>query len=103
MSLLIPKRQLIRDREYLNAMRDFDCVISGSSPCDPAHIRYGLQGGIGLKPPDDHALPLAPALHAAQHQTGEIRFWRQSVTDDLLMRALVALAEKIYAEWKRLE
>jgi hypothetical protein len=31
---------------------------------------------------------------------GEVRFWREHVTDELLMRALKALAREMYREWK---
>lgn len=55
---------------------------------------------MGLKPPDNHVLPLAPGLHRKQHTMSEVRFWREHMTDHLMMTALIALAEKFYREWK---
>lgn len=96
---------LLRDSSYLKHLRGQPCVITGLSAntaCDvvAAHIRYGSTGGMGLKPPDSHALPLGALLHQHQHSVGETAFWRSHVTDDLLMRALLALARERYAAWK---
>lgn len=94
------------ETKYLRAVRDMSCVITGQHANEfqsvvPAHIRWGLGGGTGLKPPDNRVLPLVASLHDLQHVQGEVPFWRAHVTDSLLMEALIALAEKRYREWKR--
>lgn len=97
----VPKSPILRDPEWLLYLRDQPCVVTnlyGSS--DPAHIRWGF-AGAGLKPPDNHVLPLAHKLHQEQHQVGEVSFWRANMTEELLMRALLALAENKYQDWRK--
>lgn len=45
------------------------------SPCQAAHIRHGLAGGMGLKPCDSLTVPLCPDCHNEQHRKGEVWFW----------------------------
>jgi hypothetical protein len=104
--MLLPKREIVRDRKWLDHCHTLPCVLTHCVSSDilsvvPAHIRHGLGGGISLKPGDDTALPLRADLHNEQHRVGEVRFWREHVTDELLMRALKALAREMYREWKR--
>lgn len=95
------KKPILRDKAYLKAVRDMPCVICGATPCDPAHFRAGLGGGIGLKPSDARVFPLCHTHHRVQHNDGESRFWLEFMDWPLLKEALIALAEKRYAEWKR--
>lgn len=108
-ALLIPKRPPLRDQRYIEQVREMPCVLTGTSPCDPAHIRWGLGGGASMKPGDDRVLPLAHELHRAQHGMSEARFWRSvfddrtrgvnpTLTTELLMRALIAYARERYRE-----
>jgi hypothetical protein len=93
-----PKHNRIRDRAWLDEVRDQPCIITGTTPCDPAHIRYGLSGGMGLKPDDNRVLPLAHELHRQQHDIGEISFWTKQAKEDagLIMRLLIEVAELRY-------
>lgn len=105
MNMLIPKANIVRDRRYLDAVREMPCVLTYCQSSEilsvvPAHIRWGGSGGIGLKPSDDHVLPLRADLHNEQHRVGEVPFWREHITDELMMRALKALAREMYQEWK---
>lgn len=83
----------------MRAVAEMPCILSGLTPCDPAHIRFGFYG-IGLKPGDNLVLPLAPHLHREQHAVGEALFWRAHLTTELLMSAIKALARERYKEWK---
>lgn len=76
-----------------------DCCLTGTpGPNDPAHIRYGLGGGMGMKPGDDLVLPLTHNLHQIQHQIGEVTFWTKylSQNPDLLMKCVKAYARELY-------
>ncbi len=88
----------VRDRKYLDSLRELKCVICRKSPCDPAHVRYGSGGGMGLKPGDDCALPLCHEHHMEQHRIGEIIFWLKYITeyDSLLLGCVRALARDYY-------
>lgn len=86
----------IRDPEWLKAVSEMPCVLTGRPQTQAAHIRYCHGGGMGLKPSDDRVVPLNHVLHAKQHSMGEVRFWRENISDGLLMSALIAYAEKLY-------
>jgi len=98
----VPKSKTLRDRPYLDWLRGQPCIITHQSghdneTVDPAHISAGGTGA-GMKPADNHALPLIHSLHSLQHQIGETTFWHEHMTDELMMSALVALAEKMHRE-----
>ena len=96
--MLFPKQKRIRDRAWLDEVRDQPCIITGTTPCDPAHIRYGLAGGMGLKPNDNRVVPLTNQLHRYQHEIGELSFWNKQAKEDtgLIMRLLIEVAELRY-------
>lgn len=103
--MLCPKENLVRDKAYLKHVRGLPCVVTGrmGDDIDPAHIRYGLGGGMGMKPGDDVVLPLSHNEHERQHRFGgEVDFWLSSIgkNPDLLMRALKAYAREIYREYQ---
>lgn len=100
----IPKAEIIRDREYLDWLRGQRCVVSLDLPpdgCDPAHVRMGAGGGMGLKPGDNNALPIRHDLHAEQHRIGEIEFWRKAFNGNprLMMACVRAYAHEMYREY----
>lgn len=78
------------------------CVATGQShdPCDPAHIRAGLSGGVGMKPSDDLVLPLSHAAHMEQHHIGERPFWLKVMQRDshFMMECVKAYARQLYRE-----
>lgn len=95
----------LRDRKYLDSYRDAACIVCGRRGQDDvvgAHIRWGQEGGVGLKPGDDLTLPLCGSCHGEQHEIGEKLFWclRLSRSTRLTMLALKALARERYREWK---
>lgn len=95
------KDKPLRDPAWLKAVREMPCVLTGKpGPNDPAHIRYGLGGGMGMKPPDNRVLPLSPEFHLQQHSIGERRFWMIHMMDnpDFMMSCILALAEKLYRQ-----
>lgn len=98
---------ILRDQEWIDHVKTLQCVVTkldtGRADCsiDPSHIRWGLGGGTALKPPDNRVLPLLHLLHVKSHRgDGEVAFWRQHMTDELMMKALIALAEKMHREWR---
>lgn len=96
----------LRDPAYLRSLRDARCVISGqlALPGDsvvPAHLRFSRSGGTGMKPADNHVLPILQSLHVKQHGMGELQFWRENMTPELLREALIALAEKMHERYRK--
>jgi hypothetical protein len=88
----------LRDAKWLIAVREMECVVCNATPCEPAHIRLGGQGGIALKPPDDCVVPLCHAHHAEQHRIGERTFWSKKFAGDpiFMIRCLTAYAKQLY-------
>jgi len=62
--------------QHLAFVRQLPCVACGkAAPSEPAHVRTGTDGGVGVKPGDRYAVPLCAACHAKQHRVGELTFW----------------------------
>ncbi len=101
--MLVPKRKPIRDRKYLDSLRDAPCIITGYLGCelhavDPVHI--GTRGK-GYKSSDDETLPILHSIHLEMHRRGEMTVLRELLPDDVLRDALRALARERYREWKQ--
>lgn len=81
------------------------CVVTHRSPCDPSHIRYGLEGGTGLKPSDDLVVPLSPELHRRSHRIGEVIFWQNVMRENptFMMICLKAFARQLYRDHHKQE
>lgn len=102
MNMLIPKQELVRDKQYREFIKSQPCIITGMSAneveaVDPAHIGTA---GKGLKSSDDEILPLCHSLHQKAHQEGEMSLFRQMIPNWLLRAALRAYAREQYREWK---
>ena len=79
-----PKPNLHRRGQHLAFVRQLPCVACGrAAPSEPAHVRTGTDGGVGMKPGDRYAVPLCTACHAKQHQIGELSFWSALRIDPL--------------------
>lgn len=52
------------------------CLICGTKPCDAHHLRIDKQiKGMGLRPGDEHAVPLCRQHHMELHEAGNERLW----------------------------
>lgn len=102
MSLLFPKIQPLRDRAYLDHLREQPCIVTGLSQTEPAHLRLLGSGGMGSKPSDARAVPLYWELHREQNNAAEIKTWIRwaGAYPDFLARLLIEKAERDYQAWK---
>ena len=96
------KKPILRDRKYLNWLREQRCIITGmawvsSETVDPVHIGTA---GKGIKSPDDQALPIRHSIHQEMHSKDEISTLRCVLPDDVLRAALRAYARELYQQWK---
>ena len=94
-------RPILRDRKYLDHLREQRCILTGlygndNEAVDPVHIGTA---GRGLKSSDDEALPIAHYLHVEGHNHGEVSMLRKYAPDDVLRDAFRALAREMYADW----
>lgn len=90
----VPKHPPIRDRKYLDYLREQPCFITGiRGAVDPAHIGTA---GKGIKSGDDEALPLQHAIHLMCHQYGEMSVLRERIPVDVFRAALRAYARERY-------
>jgi hypothetical protein len=98
------KTPIIRDDKWLKHVRqNMQCCISGQPYPDPAHIRTGGDGGMGLKPSDNLILPLNHGLHSQQHNIGEAPFYRMylpKMNDLSLMFFVRSGAKELYRMFK---
>jgi hypothetical protein len=74
---------MIRDKRHLQFIRELECVLCGSPYVEAAHLRWGTDGGTGLKPSDCFVTPLCSPHHRLQHQVGEKTFWEGWQIHDL--------------------
>lgn len=89
-----PREKAARHLEWL---RTLPSLVPGQGPVEAAHIRYGdlryykQPTGMGEKPDDKFAVPLASDAHRAQHATGEKSWWAAKGIDPVLIAALLWL------------
>ena len=70
------KKKFLRSKKHLNFIKTSRCIICYNSPCDPAHLGFGI-GGCGLKSDDCFVVPLCREHHTIQHNIGEKTFWKK--------------------------
>jgi hypothetical protein len=99
-TLMFPKVNPVRDREYLDWLRTQPCIITGrrGDDIDPAHI--GTLGK-GIKSSDDEAVSLSNEYHRMAHDKGEMSVFRAFLPKDVLRDALRAYARERYMKWKQ--
>src|SRR5689334_4664962 len=73
-----------RRGQHLTFIRQLPCIACGrAAPSEPAHVRTGTDGGVGMKPRDRYTVPLCTACHAKQHRLGQLSFWSALSIDPL--------------------
>ena len=78
---MIPKHKPLRDRKYLDFLREQPCVVTGRmgnsdvESVDPAHFRWNTDGGTSMKSSDFFANPLIHSEHVLQGDMGEPKYW----------------------------
>lgn len=78
----------VRDDGYLKSLRREHCLVTHRQghgeveTVDPAHFRWGTDGGASSKPSDWFAIPLIHSEHAKQHQIGEKTYWLTAVNEN---------------------
>jgi hypothetical protein len=80
----------LRDPSWLKHVRKQTCWNCGTLGCDAAHIRWGQEGGMGLKPPDDLVVPLCRHCHMDQESHPGPEWWAKMVKN---------LARMSYNRW----
>ncbi len=60
---------MFRSQKYLEYIRTKRCLICSSTATEPHHEKLG-KGGMGLKPPDSHCVPLCHEHHVLRHSKG---------------------------------
>lgn len=85
------------DEKHLEFVRKLPCIAGGKGAIEAAHVRMASAAhdkpitGMGTKPSDRWALPLAKTMHERQHAIGEELFWAEVGIDPL------DLCVKLYA------
>lgn len=80
-----------RSRAYLKWVSGLPCALTGQDEVQVAHIR--LHSGMGIKPPDNHVLPLHWRLHTAEHDR-PADFWRLAA--GLERQEAIVIAERLH-------
>lgn len=76
------RRPRVESAMHLAFIRKLSCVICGSRPVDPAHLRTAMPllvkraVGVAEKPSDHWCTPLCRKHHDEQHSMNEEWYWR---------------------------
>ena len=71
-----PEPVFRRRAQHLAFVRQLSCVACGkAAPSEAAHVRWGTDAGMGIKPSDRYSVSLCTSCHELQHRFGELRFW----------------------------
>ena len=89
------KRPRQKSKPYLEWLHELPCVITGRSPVEACHVRFGAfaygkrETGTAEKPDDIWCLPMSPVCHRTQHSVGERQFWQEHSINPLAVCALL--------------
>ncbi|MFK4723653.1 hypothetical protein ABIE89_004753 [Bradyrhizobium niftali] len=83
-ALAIPKRLRQRDRHHLRFVAQQPCLICGRQPCDPHHLKFAQDHGLGQKVSDEFTIPVCRAHHRELHRAGKERDWWEKIGVDPL-------------------
>lgn len=80
------KKKRLRDQKYLDWLAEQPPLVMGAGDTVYHHLKMLGGGGTGIKPPDDHCIPLADSTHKDVHHYGERRVLceKYGYTDKLL-------------------
>ncbi len=73
--LALPETKRLRDKQHLRFIARQPCLVCGREPCDPHHLRFAQQRGLGQKVSDEFTVPLCRAHHRELHRAGKERDW----------------------------
>lgn len=87
-----PKPERIKDKKYRKSFAGAMCWNCGRADGTVvgAHIRWGQEGGIGLKPSDDLIVPLCFVCHRDQEASPGPEWWADMVKN---------MARRLYDGW----
>ena len=97
----VKERKQLRSPAHLKWVRGHECCIAGRNghQCqgriEAMHVRTGTDGGMGVKPSDNWAVPGCSAAHAEQHRIGEIAFERKYEINLKILSALICSASAV--------
>lgn len=82
---------MYRSKKHREFIRAYPCLICGNSEVDAHHERLN-RGGVALKPPDSHCVPLCRAHHQEQENIGSKAFW-DKYNIDIKMKIIELLTQ----------
>jgi len=83
-ALAFPEPRRVRDKVHLRFVAQQPCLVCGRQPCDPHHVRFAQQRGLGLKVSDEFTVPLCRVHHRELHRTPkEVDWWSRTGIEPL--------------------
>lgn len=106
MNLMISKTDFKRDKKHLAFIRQLPCSVCATNyAIDAAHIRFANPCGTGLKPSDEHTVPLCRNHHSEQHlwPAGEEAWWEVRDRDpQAISKTLYCISKKDWPQSQRI-
>src|SRR5260370_13041164 len=73
--LTLPEPKRLRDKQHLRFVAKQPCLVCGREPCDPHHLRFAQQRGLGQNVSDEFTVPLCRAHHRELHRASKEAEW----------------------------
>lgn len=85
---------MYRSEKYLDYIRSLPCTMCGAYPPNDPHHETLHAGGMGLKAPDSHVVPLCRDCHGVLHAIGKKSFWRKKDIPMTIIKYLTDYLER---------
>jgi len=94
-----PKPEYFRSKVYLDWLRKQMPICVGFGATETHHLKILNGGGTGIKPPDNHCVPVPWSVHKDIHQRGE----KQVLLIDagFTVEELRTMADRFFDRWRR--
>ena len=96
-----PKPKAFRSQAYLEWLRTTQPICAGFGTVEAHHCKLFQNGGMGIKPPDNDALPVPWSVHQRIHSEGEQQVL--VVEAGLTVVQLRKRADDLFERWQRIQ
>jgi hypothetical protein len=96
--LAIGEPRRLRNKTHLRHVASQPCILCGSRPCDPHHLRFAQPRAMARKVSDEFTVPLCRAHHTELHREGnEAAWWHDMGIDPLVIAGELWLESQAHA------
>lgn len=90
------KETRVVNKELLDEIKKRNCIICGSSPCDPCHLKTVGSGGDDT---EENVVPMCRRHHSEQHNLGIKSFYDKYFLFRLAVKERGLKFENVFGKW----